>query len=95
MAKNKITDLRNHLFAQLERLSDEQDMKNPIKRDAEIAKARAITGVSAAIVQTVKVEIDFLKAIATSGKNGIDSSFIVKEDPHKSIGAAPSPPQGK
>ena len=80
MAKNKITDLRDHLFAQLERLSDDQDMKNPIKRESELQRADAITKVSKAIVDTAKVEIDFLKALSTTGKNGMDVSFIAKEE---------------
>lgn len=79
MAKNKITDLRDHLFAQLERLSDDNDMKNPIKRDAEIQRARAITEVSRAIVDTAKVEIGFLQALNSVGKNGKDFSFIPAE----------------
>lgn len=76
MAKNKIQDLRDHLFAQLERLSDDQDMKNPLVREREIQRAEAITNVSRAIVETAKVEIDMIKAIATNGRNGVNTNFI-------------------
>lgn len=80
MAKNKITDLRDHLFAQLERLSDDTDMKNPIKREAEIQRAGAIVEVSKAITETVKVEIMFLKTLGQNGRNGMDISFIKSDE---------------
>jgi hypothetical protein len=87
MAKNKITDLRDHLFAQLERLGDDADMKNPIKREAEIDRSKAIVSVSKAITETAKVEISFLKALKESGKNGMDVSFIPAAE-QKQLGAA-------
>lgn len=47
--KNKLTDLNNHLFAQLERLSDE-DLKGE-ELEQEINRAKAITSVSSQIIQ--------------------------------------------
>lgn len=58
--KNKIEDLRNHLFAQLERLSEDEDMKNPIKLEREVKRAKAISEVAAVIVNTAKAETDYL-----------------------------------
>lgn len=52
--KNKIADLRNHLFATLEAL---QDKDAPM----EIDRARAIAEVAREITATAKVEVDFLK----------------------------------
>lgn len=46
--RNTLGDLNNHLFAQLERLSDE-DLKGP-KLLEEIDRARAITSVANQIV---------------------------------------------
>jgi hypothetical protein len=63
MAKNKLEDVRNHLFMQLERLNDDELMKNPIKRDAELSKAKAIAEVSQVLVNSAKVEVDFIRAI--------------------------------
>lgn len=57
--KNKVEDLRNHLFAELERLGDE-DLEGEAL-DAEIQRARAISGVAASITETAKVEVDYLK----------------------------------
>ena len=42
--KNKLVDLNNHLFAELERLSDEDLQGDELT--AEIDRAKAITGVS-------------------------------------------------
>lgn len=47
--KNKLTDLNNHLFAQLERLSDENLKGEELEQ--EINRAKAITSVSSQIIQ--------------------------------------------
>lgn len=47
--KNKLTDLNNHLFAELERLSDEELTGEQL--ETEIARAKAITSVSTQIIQ--------------------------------------------
>jgi hypothetical protein len=48
--KNKLVDLNNHLFAQLERLGDE-DIKGDELLE-EIDRAKAITGVTMQIIST-------------------------------------------
>lgn len=55
MAKNKIEDLRNHLFATLEAL---QDPETPMDLD----RARAIAEVAKVVVESAKVEVAFVKA---------------------------------
>lgn len=65
--KNKIEDLRNHLFAQLERLGDEEKMKNPIALDREVKKSKAIQEIAQVIVNSAKVEVDFIKATENKG----------------------------
>lgn len=61
MAKNKIEDLRNHLFAQLERLGDDTDMEDTDKLETELSRAKAITDIAQVIVNSAKVEVDFMK----------------------------------
>ena len=46
---NKLTDLNNHLFAEMERLSDEELSGEELQK--EIERARAITAVSNQIIQ--------------------------------------------
>lgn len=63
--KNKIDDLRNHLFATIESLLDEE-------KPMDIYRAQAVADVAQVIVNSAKVEVDFLKA--TGNQNG--SQFI-------------------
>ena len=60
MARNKLSDLRDHMFAALERLDDEQMNNEQIKN--EIEKAKSIAMVGSVIINSAKVEIDYLKA---------------------------------
>jgi len=53
--KNKIEDLRNHLFATIEGLMDED---TPM----DIARAKAVADVAQVIVNSAKIEVDFIKA---------------------------------
>ena len=46
--KNKLTDLNDHLFAEIERLSDEDLQGDELMN--EIERAKAITGVSTQII---------------------------------------------
>jgi len=60
MARNKLSDLRDHMFAALERLDDEELTNEQIKN--EIEKAKSIAMVGSVIINSAKVEIDYLKA---------------------------------
>lgn len=66
--KNKITDLRNHLFAQLERLGDESLKGDELKE--ELGRAKAIGQVASQITDSARVEVDYLKV--TGQKQGSD-----------------------
>ena len=61
--KNKIDDLRNHLFETLEALKDEE---NPMDLD----RARAIADVAKVIVESAKVEVGFLKVTGAVRSTG-------------------------
>ena len=52
--KNKVEDLRNHLFATLEAL---QDKENPM----ELERAKTIAEVAQTIINAAKVEVDHMK----------------------------------
>lgn len=59
--KDKISDLRHHLFATLEALTDPETK-------VDLARVKAITEVSQTLINSAKVEVDFLKA--TEGRKG-------------------------
>lgn len=62
--KNKLTDLTDHLFIQLERLQDESLVDGAL-RD-EIARAGAITTVAREIISAGRLVVDARKVIAGS-----------------------------
>ena len=61
MANNKLSDLRDHIFMALERLSDEGMTTEQVKQ--EVDKAKAISELSSAIIASAKVEIDYINAV--------------------------------
>lgn len=66
--KNKIEDLRNHLFATLESLQDDE-------KPMDINRAKAIADVAQVIVNSAKIEVDFIRATGRDGGTG----FIPEE----------------
>ena len=58
--KNKLSDLNNHLFSQLERLSDESLSGDALV--AEIERSKAVTGVSKELVAAGRLSLDAQKA---------------------------------
>lgn len=66
--KNKIEDLRNHLFATLEDLRDDD-------KPMDIERAKAVAQVAQVIVDSAKAENDFIKLTGGPG-----SGFIEKQD---------------
>ena len=63
--KNGIEDLRNHMFAQLERLGDESLGEDGLKR--EIERAKAIRTVADGIIDTAKAESERLRIVGDTG----------------------------
>jgi len=60
MARNKMNDLRDHLFAALERLDNDELNADDLQK--EIEKAQAISGLGNVIINSAKIEVDFMKA---------------------------------
>lgn len=59
--KNKLTDLNDHLFEQLERLND-NDLKGD-KLVAEIDRSKAMAGIASQIIGNAKLVLDAQIAI--------------------------------
>lgn len=61
MAKNTLTDLNNHLFAQLERLSDEDLEQGQLQ--IEMERSKAISNIARDIISTARITLDGTKFI--------------------------------
>lgn len=62
MAKNKMVDLRDHLFETIEAL---KDTENPM----EIERAKAVSQVAQTIIESVKVQLKFAEIIGQEYKD--------------------------
>jgi hypothetical protein len=54
MARNKIEDLRNHLFETIEMVKE---------GDMELEKAKVIADLAQVLVNSAKIEVDYIKAV--------------------------------
>ena len=63
--KNKLTDLNDHLFAQLERLSEEGLSAEQIEQ--EVNRADAIVSVSDQIIRTADLQLKAVTVLANHG----------------------------
>lgn len=63
--KNKLVDLNNHLFAQLERLGDEQLSPEQIEQEAK--RTDAIVAVSEQLIRNADLAVKAAKLIADHG----------------------------
>lgn len=61
--KNKISDLRNHLFVVLEELSDPES-------NYDLEKAKVIANVAQTIINSASVENQYLKIVGGSQGSG-------------------------
>jgi hypothetical protein len=64
-----MTDLRNHLFATLEALQDEE-------KPMDIQRAKAISDVAQTIINSAKVEVDFINATGDRGTGFIELDSV-------------------
>ena len=83
MAKNKMRDLRDHLFETIEALKDED-------KPMDIERAKAISGVAQTLIETAKVELKFLDLTGQQSK----SDFLSPIEPDRQLPAAPKPNGG-
>jgi hypothetical protein len=74
MAKNKLSDLNNHLFEQMERLNDEE--LSPEQFGIEMKRAKAMGEIAVNIIEINKISMDALKLIA---KGEIDAKDLPTE----------------
>jgi hypothetical protein len=63
--KNKLTDLNDHLFAQLERLGDEDLTQEALERETQ--RTNAMIGVSEQIINNAQVALNAAELVAKHG----------------------------
>ena len=66
--KNKLPDLNNHLFAQLERLGDED--LTPEQVAVESQRAEAMVDVADKIIKGAALQLNAAQILAQSGRDG-------------------------
>ena len=71
--KNKVEDLRDHLFITIERLLDEED-------PMDLQRAKAISDTAQVIVNSAKTEVDFLKVTGA-----VEGSGFIPYEPRKPL----------
>lgn len=77
--KNTLGDLNNHLFAQLERLNDEEIEGERLKE--EIARAKSITDVASKIIDNANTVLNAKKLQAeTLGRSVVTMPKILEAD---------------
>lgn len=76
--KNKISDLRNHMFAALERLNSDDLTEEELK--SEIARAQAVSEVGKVIVDSAKTEVMFAKLQGRRGDDFHPTGFLDRGD---------------
>lgn len=72
--QNKIEDLNNHLFAQLERLNDEDLTGEQLEE--EIRRAKAIASISSQIIDTADITLRAVEIMAEAGEEVSVPQFI-------------------
>lgn len=79
--KNKISDLRDHMFAALERLGQEDISEEDLKK--EILRSQAISEVGKVIVESAKTEVMYAKL--TGKRNDEPTKFLEEEEQNPEI----------
>ena len=64
--KNRLTDLNDYLFAQLERLADEDLSSDAL--EAEVKRSDAVVHLADTIVANAKLQLDACKLVAEHGE---------------------------
>lgn len=83
MSGSNVADLRAHLFATISALRDES---NPM----DIERAKAISEVATTIINTAKVEVDYIRATGAGCSEFLEIGTSSNED--KQPKALPHPP---
>ena len=76
--KNSILDLHNHLFAQLERLSDESVKGDELRE--ELSRAKPVMGVADVLVQNAALMLEVEKLKSKTNETEITIPSVLSAD---------------
>lgn len=89
MAKNKLADLRDHLYETIERLKE----ASPDEMDREVKRAKSIVEVAGAITDIAKTEVSMVAAIGGGTVKGgffeVEALEEPRQLPKRLVGAGP------
>lgn len=77
MANNKLSDLNNHIFAQIERLGDEN--LTPEQMELEIKKSKALVPLSEQVIKNAKLVFDVAKSVSAGDLKAIPEQLETKK----------------
>jgi hypothetical protein len=77
--KNKLIDLNDHLFAQIERLSDEQITPDDLKK--EVSRSEALVKVSNQIVNAAGLQLKAVTFVAEHGDRYKAPAILIEQKP--------------
>jgi len=77
MPRNKISDLNNHLFAQLEKLNDDELKGENLS--TEVERARAMSSLASQIINSTKLTLDAMKMANNGEINPVDVPNLLNE----------------
>lgn len=81
--KNKLEDLNNHLFEQLERLNDEDLTGEALEE--ELKRSRAVASISSQIIENGRLVLDALKHQSEFGLNNKEMPKLLGGTNEKSV----------
>ena len=76
--RNKIEDLRNHMFAAIERLAEAESPEEIAK---ELERSKGIADLGKVIVESAKAEVEFVKSVGVG--DGRIPQFFTQEEVKK------------
>lgn len=78
MPRNKISDLNNHLFSQLEKLNDDNLTGNELTMECK--RAKAMSGIAAQILNSTRLTLEAMKMVNNDSVNRNDIPTLLQNN---------------
>jgi hypothetical protein len=80
MKKTSLNDLRDHLFDAIERLKSKNDPNTSENEKMDIETAKTIANIGTVIVNSAKIEVDAMRAIANAQNPKALQAFMKRSE---------------